>query len=395
MDTDSINNDISSGPSPMAQPMRERWKVRLAMVIFGILGSYAVAAVSSTVSPAHGLSAVLTNVRQQTTPASPDSQHVPKTAATRLVDFHGGSLTNSTTAWSQRRVSFHQSAERRYHFASLLQPSGFKRKSWHTFDAIQLEGEAAITDPTLTNEPSLPKEEKTRVTEKTARRFVIMLDPGHGGSDPGSEAHNGLLEKELTLDIAKRAQLFLSEIDGIDVLLTRVEDTGLSRQSRVNAVRRSQADLMVSLHFNHLPQRNITLVESYFAGPENIAESLAVQRAHNGSSAYLPVADNDVDMSFTQGSERLADILQRRIFAEVRHANPAASNAGVKRDTLFVLTRSFTPSVLIEMTCLSNELEATRLADEDYRNRLAAALVDGIRDYRASLADAPLDEVRI
>lgn len=374
MGTDNINNDLSSGKSPVAQPMHKLWKVRLAMVVIGTLGGNAIAAVSSAVSPGPGLPAVTAEVRQQTMPASSVS-HARHTAI-NLVDFHQG-------------------AEPQYHFASLLQAPGFKRKSWHSFDAIQLGGKAVATSQTLTEVPLLPEEDKSQVTAKAVNRFVVVLDPGHGGSDPGSKAHNGLLEKELTLDIAKRAQLFLSEIDGIDVILTREKDRGLSRQSRVNAVRRSQADLMVSLHFNHLPQPDITLVESYYAGPANIAESQAFQRAQNTTSPYLPMADSDINMNFTLGSARLADMLQRRIYSEVSHANPAARNAGVKRHTLFVLTRSFTPSALIEMTCLSNELEATRLANDDYRDRLAAALVDGIRDYKASLVDAPLGEVHI
>ncbi|MEE9322702.1 MAG: N-acetylmuramoyl-L-alanine amidase [Granulosicoccus sp.] len=399
MDTGSNIKDRFSGISSVVQPMHVPGKVRLAMVIAGTLASYGVAAVSSNLPPPTSLSSVYSMAKRPTVlpqknmPA-PQVSQAPKNSVIKLMDFHGTSLTN-TAARPRQQIDFQQGSEPRYHFVSLLQPLGFKRKSWHSFDAIQPGDAVATATPTLTEVPSLPEEVTSQVAAKTANRFVIMLDPGHGGSDPGSEAHNGLLEKELTLDIAKRAQLFLSEIDGIDVLLTRDEDTGLSRQSRVNAVRRSQADLMVSLHFNNLPQRNITLVESFYAGPKNIAESQAFQRSHSSASRFLPVADSDTDMGFTLGSARLANMLQRRIFAEVSHANPAASNAGVKQDTLFVLTRSFTPGVLIEMTCLSNELEATRLADENYRNRLAAALVDGIRNYRASLAAAPLAEIQI
>jgi len=92
-------------------------------------------------------------------------------------------------------------------------------------------------------------------------RFIVMIDPGHGGSDPGAKAPNGLLEKDITQDIAQRARLFLSEIHDLDVLMTREGDTGLSRQARVNRIKASGADLVVSLHFNHLPQSNVTLVE--------------------------------------------------------------------------------------------------------------------------------------
>jgi len=219
--------------------------------------------------------------------------------------------------------------------------------------------------------------------------FVVMIDPGHGGSDPGAIAYNGLQEKELTRDIGERVRLFLSEVDGVTVLMTREGDQGLSRHQRVRRVRDSEADLVLSLHFNHLPQQEITLVESFYAGAENIAESQAVQ-----AGAARPAARTaDIDLSFTRGSERLAGLVQSRVYGEVARDNSAALDAGVKRDTLFVLTRSFVPGALVELTCLSNPAEADRLVDEDYRNALAAALADAVRDYRRSLQQHPLADL--
>jgi N-acetylmuramoyl-L-alanine amidase len=253
-----------------------------------------------------------------------------------------------------------------------LNPDGFKRAPW----------QALGVQPVLL-EP-----------EPEGDRFVVMLDPGHGGSDPGSRAHNGLLEKDLTLDIARRARLFLSELDDIEVLLTRDHDHGLSRQSRVNAIQRMQADMVVSLHFNHLPQKEIVLVETYYAGPENIAQSQASQdQALIQASGQLirTGGTNTLDRGFTRGSERLARTLQQRLYNEVSLDNPQVDDAGVKQETMFVLTRSFTPGVLIELTCLSNVQEAEKLNTDEYRDRLAAALVDGIRSYRDSLIQSPLD----
>ncbi len=249
--------------------------------------------------------------------------------------------------------------------AGFLQPDGFARPAWQRF----------IANSSFIQ----PRDDKPR--------FVIMLDPGHGGIDPGSTAHNGLLEKNLTLDIARRTRMFLSEFDEFEVLLTRNHDHGLSRQSRVNAISRANADMVVSLHFNHLPQTDITLVETYFASPENIAESQASR-----SQPLTQVAGKSaMDMSFTKGSERLAHTLQQRVFNEVSFENPTADNAGVKEETLFVLTRSFTPGALIELTPLSNKVEAEKLNTEDYRNRLAAALADAIRAYHDSLQHSPLN----
>lgn len=252
-----------------------------------------------------------------------------------------------------------------------LKPSGFHRAHWQTIDTLSFLKAKTHTKPT----------------------FVVMLDPGHGGIDPGSEAHNGLLEKDLTLDIARRARLFLSEFNDIDVILTRDHDHGLSRQSRVNTIRRSQADMVVSLHFNHLPQKDITLVETYYASPRNIAESRANQLAKKAAASnglQHISAPAEIDLSFTQGSKRLAHTIQQRVFNEVNYDNSHADNGGVKQKTLFVLTRSYTPGVLIELTCLSNIDEAEKLMTDAYRNRLAAAVADGIRSYQESLQQSPL-----
>jgi len=223
---------------------------------------------------------------------------------------------------------------------------------------------------------------KTNAIQK--EKFVIMLDPGHGGSDPGSVGHNGLQEKTLTLAIAKRAAKYLSELENIEVKLTRDADFGLSRKSRVHRVKQSKADMMVSLHLNHLPQTDINLVEAFYAAPHNIRESLEKQRTEQGKGMIKTRVVHQHDLGFTRGSRRLASMVQRSVFNEVKNNDPGTSDAGVKEDTLYILTRSFTPGVLVEISCLSNEAEADRLTDPVYIDKLAAALAKGIKDYLAT-----------
>ena len=253
------------------------------------------------------------------------------------------------------------------------------------FDAAGLASTAlAIWD--INNTFSLAHKNRIRIPtakkSKPNEKFVIMLDPGHGGSDPGSIGHNGLQEKVLTLEIAKRTQLFLSEIDNIEVVLTRNGDNGMSRKNRVRKVKQSNADMVVSLHLNHLPQTDVNLVETFYAAPHNILESIEKQRADESKNGMVKTAaTHNHDLSFTKGSRQLATLMQKRVFDEVISNNPDTDNAGVKEDTLYILTRSFTPGVLIELSCLSNIQEAERLNDPAYRDKLAAALADGIRDY--------------
>lgn len=221
------------------------------------------------------------------------------------------------------------------------------------------------------------------------RPLRVILDPGHGGIDPGSIAANGIKEKELTLDIARRVRLFLSELEGVEVHLTRDADVGMSLDERVTRIRDSEADLMVSIHFNHLPQDKVNLVETYYAGQNNIAASLSYRRKKE-QNPYLHTRLKSSDLAFTNQSAAFASIIQRHVYREVNHAEPSVSNAGVKQRTLFVLTRSFTPGVLIEMACISNEEEAWRLQDAAYRGRLAAAIADAIQHYREQLLSGRL-----
>lgn len=220
-----------------------------------------------------------------------------------------------------------------------------------------------------------------------AHQFVIMLDPGHGGTDPGSVGHNGLQEKTLTLDIARRAQRQLSENKNVTVFLTRNNDSGMSRQNRVRKVKRSKADMFVSIHLNHLPQADVNLVETFYAAPRNILESMRKQRIEKSNRGMVETsAALNPDLGFTRGSKQLASIMQNRVFDEVIDNNPETNDAGVKEDTLFILTRSFTPGALIELSCLSNVQEAKRLNSPAYREKLATALAKGIQDYLATPA---------
>jgi N-acetylmuramoyl-L-alanine amidase len=264
-----------------------------------------------------------------------------------------------------------QASDRLPRITGFLNPDGFQRAKW------QKVGDAPVLTPPV-----------------NAHRFVVMLDPGHGGTDPGSIAQNGLMEKDLTLEIAQRVKELLSGSDELEILLTRNHDHGLSRKTRISSIRDSSADLVLSLHFNHLPQSELNVVETFYAGPGNVAESralLAQREVKSGNRQIL--APNGVDVSFTRESKRLANTLHRRIFAEVSHDNESVLNAGVREKTLFVLTQSYKPGALIEITCLSNVSEAQRLTTDAYRHRLASALADGIRSYHRTFHLTSLDKV--
>ena len=214
---------------------------------------------------------------------------------------------------------------------------------------------------------------------------VIVVDPGHGGIDPGTQGQDGLLERELTLDIAKRLQTLASLHSDIDIVLTRDDGTGLSRAERIGKVTDSGADLLLSLHFNHLPQSNVTLVESYYADPRMALQASALRNKEPLVAQATPAnnrnlkADNPAEMAAI--SKSFATHMQSGVFRAVQGRNPLAIDAGVKRQSLYLLTQSGLPGALVELTCLSNPQEESRLRTEQYRNELAHSLMQSLRKF--------------
>jgi len=234
------------------------------------------------------------------------------------------------------------------------------------------------------------------LSDQQVEPLVIVLDPGHGGSDPGTIGNSGALEKELTLDVAKRASALAGLHNDLKIVLTREDDTGLSRAGRLNRVATANADLLVSLHFNHLPQGNVTLVETYYMTAEDKANRLHSEakpdedhhhhnhgdkaRPHRVTSATSNIA-NAVSASGNGVSENLARFLQSEVFDTVQSQNPKAIDAGIKRESFYLLAGSAIPGALIELTCLSNPEEEARLQSEQYRDELAESLVNGLRKF--------------
>lgn len=218
--------------------------------------------------------------------------------------------------------------------------------------------------------------------------YTIIIDPGHGGSDPGTIGAEGLLEKELTLDIANRIKDLLMPHPHLRVRLTRDTDRGFSRAGRVRAIDAAKADLLISLHFNNLPQSDLTVVEAYYAAKENILESELMQYLSQGTHAIKTRNSHSMDYSFTQQSKVIAEILQQNIYQQVKQQNPNAIDAGIKNETLYTLTQSRIPATLIELTCLSNAQEEQHLKSSQYRHKIAASIAEGTIEYFATL---PLD----
>ncbi len=223
------------------------------------------------------------------------------------------------------------------------------------------------------------------VGERVVHR--VVLDPGHGGNDPGATGPSGLREKDVTLDIAHRAAPLLARELGISTLLTRDTDAYVALDERAARANAFAADLLISIHCNASEDGGGKGVMSFvldgsrdalsarIAARENSASAAAASELANALSAVL-------DRSVVNRSERLAELLQRATLASLGGRYPDVPDLGVRRAGFYVLAGATMPAVLLETSFISNAPGEERLGTPDYRQKLADGIVNAVRAYR-------------
>jgi N-acetylmuramoyl-L-alanine amidase len=215
---------------------------------------------------------------------------------------------------------------------------------------------------------------------------TIMIDAGHGGSDSGTRGKMGTLEKDLTLDIARRLRAHLMKHGGAQVLMTREGDYYIPLTRRVELARQSRADLFISVHLNYLPSKPINMIETYYFGPSDDQKIIALAEQENAGSEYGLSDFRDIveklgGMMKLQESRELARSIQGTLFLNSRRHNEDVQNYGVKRAPFVVLVGVDVPAVLAEVSCLSNTEEERELNSERHRDNIARYLAAGISAY--------------
>jgi N-acetylmuramoyl-L-alanine amidase len=220
----------------------------------------------------------------------------------------------------------------------------------------------------------------------------IIVDPGHGGENRGTEAPSGLVEKELALDISTRLGDLL-DADGFEVELTRVDDSFVSLEDRAVLANSRRGDVFVSIHLNWIETRQTRGVETYYLGPTNDPYLTRLAAEENRDSGYS-LADFRymLDRVYADArqaeSRRLAASVQRSLYNSLRQVNPRLQDRGVKKAPFIVLTGTEMPAILAEVSCLSNDKEARLLMSPEYRQYIAEALFDGIRSYARDIGES-------
>ncbi len=214
----------------------------------------------------------------------------------------------------------------------------------------------------------------------------ILIDPGHGGEDRGAVGKLGTKEKDITLDIARKLRERLIKHQGYQILLTRKEDITLSLEDRIEFANYYGADLFISIHINYIPQKPISIIETYYFGPHTDKEALLLAEKENKGTEYTlndfkEIIQNIENTLKTQESNSLALFIQKSLYRNIRKQNKYIKNWGVKTAPFIVLLGVNIPSVLTEVTCLSNTNEEKKLNREHYREEIARYLEEGIVSY--------------
>jgi N-acetylmuramoyl-L-alanine amidase len=214
----------------------------------------------------------------------------------------------------------------------------------------------------------------------------IVIDPGHGGKDPGAIGSAGHREKDITLDIAIRLLHRFARHPHYRVLLTRDRDVKMSLKERVAFAAEKEADLFVSIHVNSLPEQPVNLVETYYFGSYTDNRTLRLARLENQGSDYAVADFNTLIQKIgntlkTQESRQLAADLQAELVSNLQQHDDRIIDAGIKTAPFVVLLGVDVPSVLAEVSCISNAEEESRLATGEHRSKIAASIERGIIRY--------------
>ena len=263
--------------------------------------------------------------------------------------------------------------------------------------------EISRLEPSVTAQPEkvvVPKpggqpaiaETKTRTPRKPNISKIrrIVVDPGHGGHDPGAVGPSGIQEKDVVLAIGlKLRELFREEL-GVDVVMTRSTDIFIPLEERTAIANKVGADLFLSVHANAAPNRSAAGIETYYLNLAKTDKVAQLAAKENGTSlekvSVLQAILFDLMANYKlNDSAHLADEVQKSLHKKIRTRYSDVKNLGVKQGPFYVLVGAAMPSILVEAAFLSNAVEESRLKDPAYLEMTANGILEGVRNYISDL----------
>ena len=218
-------------------------------------------------------------------------------------------------------------------------------------------------------------------------KMRIVVDAGHGGWDLGTVGRQGLLEKDLVLEIAQRLGKLLESRLGAEVILTRIDDNYIPLDERAGIANQAQADLFISVHANYSDLPSARGVETYytnlFVSPN--AKDLETRQGTPGNRNPVTASLSPVELhDKIEQSRRLAASVQRSLYSTLSAQNPGLRDRGVKEASYVVLTETAMPGILAEVSFVSSPTDEQKLRSDGYREQIAEALYKGIARYAAA-----------
>jgi N-acetylmuramoyl-L-alanine amidase len=227
-------------------------------------------------------------------------------------------------------------------------------------------------------------------------KFRIVLDAGHGGWDLGTVGREGLLEKDLVLDVTSRLGRLLQTRLGSEVMFTRTADTYLPLDQRADIANRVQADLFISVHANYSNSAAARGVETYYTNLFSAPGAREVERHEDGTFTRPTLISLSADglHEKIEESRRLAASVQRSLYATLASSSPDIRNRGIKDSAFVVLTGTTMPSILTEISFVSSPADERNLQSVTYRQQIAEALYQGIARYEQSSPRAKVAQLQ-
>ena len=269
---------------------------------------------------------------------------------------------------------------------------------WHLFDpfriVIDIYPHSGISGSPQTKLPQSPQPAKSgysMVRQLGLGIERIVIDPGHGGEDPGCIGKKGLLEKDVVLDVARRLKKLLDQKNNLEVILTRDSDIFIPLENRTVIANQKEADLYISIHANASRSKKRKGVETFylnFSLDPSVNEIAARENAtsQKNISKMKEIIQKIVRNSKIVESKELAEKIQKNLVGSLSQQYKDVKDLGVKGGPFWVLIGvEDVPSVLVEISHLSNPREELRLKSPQYRQQVAQGIFKGIVEYIHSL----------
>jgi N-acetylmuramoyl-L-alanine amidase len=260
------------------------------------------------------------------------------------------------------------------------------------------EGPEDKTELAMKKRPARKGIKKSKVPDRTvslARQLGlnvkrIVIDPGHGGKDPGCFARGGIKEKNIVLSMAKILTKKIEKEIGCEVLLTRTDDVFIPLERRTAVANMKKADLFISLHINAHRSKKIRGLETYFLNMATDRRAVMVAARENATSekniSDLQTILNDLMLNTKiHESSRLAHEVQKGMMSQISKGYRNVKDLGVKQAPFYVLIGAQMPAILVETGFITNATERKRLISKVYQEKIAEGIVAGITGYIKSI----------